>query len=98
MLISDALEKCMFGSKMQYKTRRFRNKSEKISNFEINYRLPILNCPLFLLDDRPREEVEQSTEELLKGESVEVLSNFISSDGESDCSSDEEAIVTASLQ
>ena len=29
MLISDALEKCMFGSKIQYKTRRFRNKSER---------------------------------------------------------------------
>ena len=61
MLISDALEKCMFGSKMQYKTRRFRNKSEKISNFKINCRLPVLKCPLFLPDDRPREEVAQIT-------------------------------------
>ena len=35
MTISDALEKCMFGSKMQYKTRRFRNKNEKVLNFEM---------------------------------------------------------------
>ena len=54
--------------------------------------------PLFLPDDRSREEVVQSHEELLKGVAVEKFSNCISPDGGSDCSSDEEAIVTTSVQ
>ena len=83
---------------MQYKTRRFRNTSEKVSHFEINYKLPILNCSLFPPDDRPWEEVEQSNEELLKGVVVEKFSNCISSDGDSECSSDEEVIVPTSVQ
>ena len=77
MLVSDALETCIFGSKMQYKTRRFRNKSEKVSHFELNHKLPILNCPLFLPDDIPWEEVEQSNEELLKGVAVKSLATAL---------------------
>ena len=39
----------------------------------------------------------QSNEELLKGVAVEKFRSCIISDGESDCSSDEEAIVTIPL-
>ena len=75
MLVSDLLETGRIGPNMLNRTRSFRNKTVNALRFGVNQSLPILNCPLFLPDERSRAE-ELPNAELVKGVAVEKFSEL----------------------
>ena len=89
MQVSDLLETGSIGPKMLNRTRSFRNKTVNALRFGINQSLPILNCPLLLLDQRSRA-VKLSNAELIKGVAFEKFSSCLdSSESESSLEEDE---------